>query len=356
MIIETYSYPRAALIGNPSDGYFGKTIAFVFSNYRAKVQLYQTPELEIIPEKMDVDRFANINELAAKVSFNGYYGGLRLIKAAIKVFYHHCTNHSIQLDCRNFTIRYCSDIPLRLGLAGSSAIITACFKALMTLYGVDIPKPQLANLVLSVENKELGIAAGLQDRVAQAYEIPVYMNFSREIMEKQGYGEYEPLNGHKLPNLYIAFRRNLSEGTEVLHNNLRARYNIGEKAVYDAMEEWSQLTLQFREALSLQDYSAMAALINRNFDLRRSLVPIEPGNIEMVELARSAGASAKFTGSGGAIIGTYTDDTMFASLVKKLGEKEIEVIKPAILGEGDGKMRGWEDGKMGRCEDAEMRR
>lgn len=332
MIIQTYSYPRAALIGNPSDGYFGKTIAFVFSNYCAKVQLYHTPELEIIPEKMDVDKFANIDELAEKVAFNGYYGGMRLIKAAIKVFHHHCKINAIPLDDRNFTIRYCSNIPLRLGLAGSSAIITACFKALMQFYGVEIPKPIMANLVLSVETRELGIAAGLQDRVAQAYEIPVYMNFCRKIMEKQGYGEYEPLNGDKLPNIYIAFRRNLSEGTEVLHNSLRARYNIGEKAVLEAMQEWSQLTVQFRQALRAQDYPEMARLINRNFDLRRSLVPIAPGNIEMVELARSTGASSKFTGSGGAIIGTYEDESMYHSLVEVLGDKDIEVIKPNILG------------------------
>lgn len=46
MIIETRSCPRAALIGNPSDGYFGKTIAFVFDNFLDKVQLYHSPELE----------------------------------------------------------------------------------------------------------------------------------------------------------------------------------------------------------------------------------------------------------------------------------------------------------------------
>ncbi|MFO8143540.1 MAG: hypothetical protein R6T78_02560, partial [Dehalococcoidales bacterium] len=40
--------PRAALIGNPSDGYFGKTIAFTFSNFQADVTLYDTPELEIL--------------------------------------------------------------------------------------------------------------------------------------------------------------------------------------------------------------------------------------------------------------------------------------------------------------------
>lgn len=331
MIIKTHSYPRAALIGNPSDGYFGKTIAFVFSNFRAQVQLYHTPELEIIPEKMDVDKFKNIDELSERVASNGYYGGLRLIKAAIKVFHHHCKSNSIHIENRNFTIRYCSNIPLRLGLAGSSAIITACFKALMIFYGVDIPKPILANLVLSVENNELGISAGLQDRVAQAYETPVYMNFDKSIMEKQGFGEYEELHSTNFPHLYIAFRRNLSEGTEVLHNNLRARYNIGEKAVWEAMEEWSNITEQFKNALIQKDQTKMANLINRNFDLRRSLVPIEAGNIEMVELARSVGASAKFTGSGGAIIGTYTNEKMYQQLMQILNQKDIEVIKPQIV-------------------------
>ncbi len=331
MIIETTSYPRAALIGNPSDGYFGKTIAFVFSNFRAKVQLYHTPELEIIPERLDIHRFADLKELADTVANSGYYGGIRLIKAAIKVFYHYCTSNNIVLDNRNFTIRYCSDIPLRLGLAGSSAIITACFKAMMAFYGVEIPKPILANLILSVENKELGIAAGLQDRVAQVYERPVFMDFNKQLMDKQGYGDYTPLDAEHLPPLYIAFRRTLSEGTEVLHNNLRARYNIGEQAVLDAMQEWSQLTVRFKEALASGDQARMAELINRNFDLRRSLVHIEPGNIEMVELARSVGASAKFTGSGGAIIGSYTDEAMFDRLKQAADSKGIEVIKPEIV-------------------------
>ena len=49
MIITTKAYPRAALIGNPSDGYFGKTIAFTFSNFSATVVLYESPELVIEP-------------------------------------------------------------------------------------------------------------------------------------------------------------------------------------------------------------------------------------------------------------------------------------------------------------------
>jgi glucuronokinase len=331
MIIETYCHPRAAVIGNPSDGYFGKTIAFLFANFEAKVQLYHTPELDIQPQRLDKTRFNSLRALVENVNLSGYYGGIRLLKATIKVFYDYCQECNIVLDERNFTIRYDSNIPLRLGLAGSSAIITACMKALISFYGVAIPKPILANLVHSVEDKELGIAAGLQDRVAQAYAQPVYMDFNKKIMEKQGFGNYELLDASLFPKMYIAFRKNLSEGTEVLHNNLRARFNIGEQKVLDAMEQWAGYTEGFREALKKGDYQAMHNLINANFDLRRSLIPITRGNIEMVEGARSVGASAKFTGSGGAIIGTYEDEPMYQKLVKTMTDKDIEVIIPKIV-------------------------
>ena len=84
MIIHTKSYPRAALVGNPSDGYFGKTIAFVFSNFSAEVILYETPELEILPQERDRSIYKDINGLFEDVQLFGYYGGIRLLKATIK--------------------------------------------------------------------------------------------------------------------------------------------------------------------------------------------------------------------------------------------------------------------------------
>ncbi len=331
MIIETYSYPRAAVIGNPSDGYFGKTMAFVFSNFRASVQLYQTPELEIKPQRVDITIYKNMEELVNDINYAGYYGGMRLIKGIIKVFFQHCQANDIKLSSKNFTITYSSNIPLRLGLAGSSAILTACLKAICLFYEVYIEPAIFANLVLSVETQELGISAGLQDRVAQAYEKPVYMNFDKKIMKKQGYGDYEVLENYHFPNFYIAYRKNLSEGTEVVHNNLKARFEIKEKKVLQAMVRWAQITEEFKLALEKGDKDTMHKLINENFDLRRSLIPISKGNIEMVELARSAGASAKFTGSGGAIIGTYTDEKMYNKLHDAMSNHEIEVIKPNIV-------------------------
>jgi len=331
LIIRTYSYPRAALVGNPSDGYFGKTIAFVFANYRAQVLLYESPELEIVMQERDRSLFRSVKGLYHDVKQYGYYGGIRLLKATIKKFYEYCLKHQKELPEKNFTVRYETNIPNRLGLAGSSAIITACMKALMKFYDIHIPTPHLANLVLSVETEELGIGAGLQDRVAQAYETPVYMDFNRSVMEQQGYGSYQTLSARLLPPLYIAYRTDLSEGSEVVHNDLRARYNRGEQDVLQAIQQWSDLTLKVKEALEQGRAEQIGPLLDQNFDLRRSIMKLSPENIHMVELARSTGASAKFTGSGGAIIGTYRDKQMFDKLVAVLEAEKIKVINPNII-------------------------
>ena len=50
----------------------------------------------------------------------------------------------------------------------------------------------------------------------------------------------------------------------------------------------------------------------------------------MVEVARTVGASAKFSGSGGAIVGTYTDEGMFARLRAVLAPMNVKVFKPTF--------------------------
>ena len=131
MIIESRAYARAGLLGNPSDGYFGKTISIIVRNFGAHVSLYQTPELCIEAKDQDLNIFRNMSELVESVNQVGYYGGERLIKASIKKFSEYCNNNGIRLDNKNFTIRFHTSIPRQVGLAGSSAIITATMRALM---------------------------------------------------------------------------------------------------------------------------------------------------------------------------------------------------------------------------------
>jgi len=331
MIIKSKAYARAALIGNPSDGYFGKTISFTFDNFAATVTLYESPELEILPTRRDSSVFSSLDDLARDVQLFGYYGGIRLLKAAIKTFHDYTHDNGIEHDNRNFTIRYESNIPNLVGLAGSSAIITACFRALMTFYGVTIPKPELANIIRETEQRELGIAAGLQDRVIQVYEGLVYMDFDKQLIDRQGYGRYEPLDPAKLPPIFIGYRTDLSEISDVFHNNIKGRFNAGEPLIVDAMKFWADITDQARVCLDNGDWGKLADLMDANFDKRASIYRLSEGNLRMVQVARACGASAKFTGSGGAIIGVYKDEAMYERLVRELAEVSVCVIKPNIV-------------------------
>src|SRR5262244_1270781 len=147
-MIETYGYARAGLLGNPSDGYFGKTIALAMSNFRARVLLYPSGRLEIKPSKGDLPIFENLDDLYRTTRWRGYYGGIRIIQALIVRLVDYCREKEIELENRNFTLEYESNIPQRLGLGGSSAIITASLRALCQYFGLDLALPAQANLVL----------------------------------------------------------------------------------------------------------------------------------------------------------------------------------------------------------------
>jgi len=331
MIIRCKAYPRAGLVGNPSDGYFGRTISFTFDNFFAEAVLYPSREIELLPGPRDRTVFRNLDGLAGSVDKYGYYGGIRLVQAALKRFSDYTCEAGIPLEQKNFSLRYFSNIPPHVGMAGSSAIITSCFRALMKFYNVEIPNPQLANLILSVETQELGISAGLQDRVAQVYQGVVYMDFDRETMESKGQGIYEPIPPDRLPPVYIAYRTDMSESSDVFHNDIRGRYDRGETEVIDAMSFWAELTVAARDALLAGNRKELSQILDANFDRRRALYKIHPDNLAMVDAARAAGASAKFTGSGGAIVGLFEDDAAYQRLYDSLTPMGIHVFRPNLI-------------------------
>jgi len=293
--------------------------------------IYESPYIELLPNRRDRTLYKNLDALEENISSCGYYGGIRLLQASLKRFHNYCRSEEIDLGGKCFSVRYFSNIPHHVGMAGSSAIITACFRGLMTFYGIEIPRPELANIILSVEKDELGIGAGLQDRVAQVYQGLTYMDFNRTVMDADGCGIYEMMDPALMPPVYVAYQRSLSEGSEIFHNDIRTRFDMGETQVVEAMQAWADLAERVRSELLSGRSREIGPLLDRNFDLRRSIYRIHPDNIAMVEAARSVGASAKFTGSGGAIVGTFADDAMYAQLERVLAPIGVEVFKPNLI-------------------------
>jgi glucuronokinase len=97
------------------------------------------------------------------------------------------------------------------------------------------------------------------------------------------------------------------------------------------MQEFIKLTDRGRDALMKADWKLLHDVMNANFDLRRSIMPIVPENLRMVEVARQSGASAKFAGSGGAICGLYHSARQYQDLVDALAEIRCTVLRPMIF-------------------------
>lgn len=334
--VEGEARARIAIAGNPSDGYFGKVIACTIANFCAKVRVSRSDFVELVMHpKLDPTVFKSLDELEAIATRDGYYGGLRLLFAGCKRFNQYCREHGIKLESIGFRVEYETTIPRQVGLGGSSAIVVALFRALMKFFNLTeehIPKPILPNIVLSVERDELEITAGLQDRVAQVYDGLVFMDFSRELMERYGYGRYENMDVSLLPPLFLAWV-NVPSFSGGVHSGLRFRYEHGDRRVIDAVRQWIEIADEAREALLQRDYERLGRLMNRNFDIRRSVLgdeAIGKENIEMIELGRKLGAPTKFPGSGGSVIGIYWDDEHLERLRRAYTEAgySFDVVRP----------------------------
>ncbi len=331
MIITAHAHARAGLVGNPSDGYFGKTISFIIRNFAATVKLTESDHFEIVPTAGDFAKYDSVAQFLREQKLYGYYGGQRLMKAAVKRFHEFAGQQGWTLHNKGFTLEFESNIPRLVGLSGSSSIIVATMRAMSKFYNVEISKPQFPGLVLSCERDELNITAGLQDRVIQVYEGIVYMDFDKKLLDSRGYGEYEELKPNPTPPLYVAFDADRAEISDVTHRNLKALFEKGDPTVVGAMQKYRDLTDRGKKALLSADWDELHKVTNENYEIRKTIMPIAMENQRMIDVARGVGASAKFAGSGGAICGVYHGEEQFNALVDAMGKINCTVIKPIIF-------------------------
>ena len=334
-IVKSRSFARAGFLGNPSDGYYGKTISFSFTEFFVDLRLSASSRLRFVPGEVDDATFDSPRQLVRDLRLYGYYGGIRMLKAVSKLFFEWCEEHSVELDDQNFTAEYQINIPRLVGLSGSSAICSAMLKALMEFYNVEIPLEDQPTITMNAEREELGIACGLQDRVAQIYNGVTFMDFERSLVESTGHGKYERLDIAAMPNIYIAYDPNRAEESGKAHKKVKKLFQQQNNDVVAAMKEFADIAQKGRDAIVAGKLALIPELINANFDLRDRIFNVSEENRQMVMVARRAGASAKFAGSGGAIVGTFEDDAQYDILVKNLAKIGCRTFIPKIATKAD---------------------
>ena len=341
-VIHTRSFARAGLLGNPSDGYFGKTLSFTFTQFGVSLAMSESTRIQFVQGEVDDATFSSMDDLVRNLRLYGYYGGIRLLKAVTKRFFEYCASRGITLPKRNFKVEYKINIPRLVGLSGSSAICSAMLKALMKFYEVTIPLEYQPTICLEAEREELRINCGFQDRVIQIYNGLVFMDFEKSFVESHNYGKYEQLySSASSLRLYIAYDATRAEESGEAHKEVKKLFEAKNADVLAAMSEFADIAQKGRDLLcspstSPSDLSAkLASLINANFDLRDRIFNVAEENRRMVMTARKAGASAKFAGSGGAIVGTYEDEAQFERLKSALAAIGSVTLKPTIATTAD---------------------
>jgi glucuronokinase len=279
---------RAALAGNPSDGYGGRTLALALPSMTARVEVVAAEGLELGQVALP-----SVERLDEAIAFGREPA---LMAAAVRRL-----GRVVELPERGFALRYSSTVPGEVGLAGSSALVVAALRAMCGAFDIELTPDELARVALEAETKELGIAAGPQDRVVQAHGGLVLMDFGHEAWT------VEALDPLLLPPLFVAWRRDAATHSGDYHGELRRKHASGDPNVHGCMKRLAQLATDARDALLAGDHAAFAACLDGSFRERASMGPLVPQHVAMIELARSLGASANYAGSGGAIIATVPD-------------------------------------------------
>jgi glucuronokinase len=265
---------RAALAGNPSDGFGGHTLALALPAYEARVTVEAG-------ESSDVGAaLAGGGEPALLAAALRRLARLALVPES------------------GVVLRGESGVPPEVGLGGSSALVVAALRALSEAFELALDADEIAGVALAAEVEELGIAAGPQDRVVQAHGGLVSMDF------RGGGWRMERLDPGLLPPLFVAWDRREAAHSGQYHAQLRARHAAGDRDVLSGIERLADLGRRARDALVAGDEDAFARCVDGSFDARRAMGPLEPGHVRLVERARALGASANYAGSGGAVVGT----------------------------------------------------
>jgi glucuronokinase len=260
---------RAALAGNPSDAYGGAVLAVTLPGWSARAKALSADRLRITPPSA-------------------------LVEASVRRFAREFVPSALGTE-----VQWQSSIPRDVGLAGSSALVIATLRALADREEVELEPTSLAALALAVEVDDLGIAAGLQDRVAQAFGGLVFMDFAAQV--------YERLDPSLLPPRLVAWLPEAAGHSGPIHDSLARRHAAGEPLVHQAMEGLAATARRARVHLVQDDGEAFGRCVDETFDLRAQMLTLDPRCVEMVEVARRCGASANYTGSGGAIVAVSPD-------------------------------------------------
>jgi len=310
---------RCGIIGNPTDMY-GGTVISCSIKYRAYVTIEPCERLEL-----ECAGQRTVIENSDDLLLNGDV--FDVARAVLDYF------RDDDLRCR---ISYSSEIPVRAGVAGSTALTVAILYGLLHFKGMHYHLYQVAELARYIELNHLRIVCGYQDAYMCTFGGLNYMDFRgkqfyREASEEL-YATIEPLDRFvpKLP--FVLAHTGVSHSSDAVHKPLRERWLEGDPIVRQAYVEIGRLAREGKKALLAQDWEQLGWLMNENHAIQRDLGGSGEANERLIRVALEHGAlGAKLAGAGagGTIIALHLHPEEMIEALKEAGSDLIFYPHPS---------------------------
>lgn len=278
---------RCAIIGNPTDMYGGSVISCSLE-YRARVTVSPCEQLEL--------------EAAGQRVAIHCRDGLALNGDAFDVA--RAVLDYLRDDALYCRITYSTDVPVRAGVAGSTALVVAILYGLLRFRGRNDHLYRVAELARYIELNHLRVVCGYQDAYMCTFGGLNYMDFRgkqfyREAAEEL-YATVERLDPY-VPQLpFVLVHTGVPHSSDAVHKPLRERWLEGDPEVRQAYEEIAVLAREGKKALLGADWPRLGRLMNENHAIQRDLGGSGPVNEELIAIALNHGAlGAKLAGAGG---------------------------------------------------------
>lgn len=314
---------RAGIVGNPTDGYGGTVISCSLAE-RATVHLTLSDEivLDVCGEHEEV---RGLGDLRLTGGFTD------VAKAVLTAFPDSVTGFRFHLSAA-------TDVPMRAGLAGSTAMLTAILGAVLQLLEIPLNRYEIAECARRIEFEGMDVVCGFQDQYMTVFGGLNCMDFRDKQPAAPAddpiFATVEPLQlAGPLPPLVLA-NTGVQRNSGSVHKGLRERWLEGESAVVDGYLRIARLAREGKKALLAGDWESLGKAMNENHAIQRDLGGSGEANEALIAAALDAGAlGAKLAGAGkgGTIIALHPDPLALGEALTRAGAVRVTSVEP---GEG----------------------
>lgn len=284
---------RAGLIGNPTDMYGGSVLSCSVG-MRSRVTITSLEENPGDGPDLWLETAGETCHITGRDDLRPQRDRFDVARAVLDYL------RLPDLACR---IQYDSEIPLRSGMAGSTALTVALVQALLAWLGERPNLYRLAEQARYVELNYLKVICGYQDAYMCTFGGLNFMDFRGKQFYRQAEAELfatiEPLAAF-VPELpFVLGYTGVQHASGAVHRPLRERWVEGEPEVVRSYERITEIARIGKKALILGDWPLLGRMMNENHAIQRDLGGSGESNERLIAAALEAGAvGAKLAGAG----------------------------------------------------------